>query len=497
VYANTYIDDPNAEHVSKSLPMWNVAHDFVTEQAKTSIQSCEKYHTSCSKRNASPFRPSRLIDLEALCEPGNARLVVSEDYRSGEYAALSYCWGEDQQTMLLTTTVLDDWPERIPTEDLPPLLKDAFTVARKLNVRYLWIDAICILQDSEADKDQEIREMGKIYKNALITIAAATSSGVSTGFLEPRTCPAHLTVPFLFPLGERGTVSLAKPVVAYRPVQALETRAWTLQEYLLSPRVLMYGESEVTWHCQTEFFIPFAQSHLNYAKPFQRLPTQMSRHSIRHQTNQKMEKYKTWSSIVSDYSGRKLTYNTDKIPALLGIVSELTIFWRDIEFLGAWKTGLVSFLAWYRPSTVEQNLQRSNRAPSWSWLSMDCQVKFRPWTENLSARVIECTPPTRSEVFWNEQTARSLLTLKAKVLSAANIPKETIESWTLSFDLSTETLDESCYFLLLGITSKPYTSPVCLVLKAVGDLMYRRVGCGTKCKTDQWSLCVYTNASLV
>jgi hypothetical protein len=72
-------------------------------------------------------------------------------------------------------------------EELAQTLRDAIDVTRKLGIRYLWVDALCIIQDNVTDKSREIERMGKVYKNATVTIAAASASRVSEGFLYPET----------------------------------------------------------------------------------------------------------------------------------------------------------------------------------------------------------------------------------------------------------------------------------------------------------------------
>jgi hypothetical protein len=86
------------------------------------------------------------------------------------YATLSYCWGEAQKLLLLTTAVLKAWKERPPVENLSRSLQDAIEVTRALEIRYLWVDALCILQNDPSDKT-EIERMGEIYKNSLLRAA--------------------------------------------------------------------------------------------------------------------------------------------------------------------------------------------------------------------------------------------------------------------------------------------------------------------------------------
>lgn len=79
--------------------------------------------------------------------------------------ALSYCWGGSQR-MTTTKQTLGDLSERIPLLELPQSLQDAVFVTRQMGIRYLWVDALCIIQDCEQDKDEQTQHMEVIYQRA-------------------------------------------------------------------------------------------------------------------------------------------------------------------------------------------------------------------------------------------------------------------------------------------------------------------------------------------
>ncbi len=108
---------------------------------------------------------------------------TNPDGELGSYAALSYCWGS-HQSFVASTKSLERLKSGFPIENLPPTIKDAVEVTRKLGLRYLRVDALCILQDCKKDKTFQIERMGSIYKNATVTIAASMASSVTNGFLR-------------------------------------------------------------------------------------------------------------------------------------------------------------------------------------------------------------------------------------------------------------------------------------------------------------------------
>jgi Heterokaryon incompatibility protein (HET) len=156
------------------------------------LDKCENaHHTGCrlSGRNALP-ESFRLIDVEYRCVVSTSGLVTNG---FDVFVALSYVWGENTQSLLLTSANENSLVRERPggstfeLENLPKTVADAITLVRMLGIRYLWVDALCIVQDSDHDKQVQISSMGKIYQNAALTIVAAcaedaTSSlpGVST-----------------------------------------------------------------------------------------------------------------------------------------------------------------------------------------------------------------------------------------------------------------------------------------------------------------------------
>lgn len=160
--------------------------------------------------------------------------------------------GGGPQNVITTTKTLSTYLDGFSTKGLPQTVRDAVTVARRLGFRYLWIDALCIIQDDPQDKTHEISQMANIYNFATVTIAAARASKISDGFLGPWTkSPDGCRVPFQCPHGTLGEVEiLAPPPPTDETLEPLNQRAWTFQERLLSPRSI-FGQREVMWLCQS------------------------------------------------------------------------------------------------------------------------------------------------------------------------------------------------------------------------------------------------------
>ncbi|KAF2622255.1 hypothetical protein BU25DRAFT_297426, partial [Macroventuria anomochaeta] len=100
-----------------------------------------------------------------------------------QHAALSYCWEGDQEVNL-TKPILTLWRSEILFYNLPQTIKDALWVTAELGLQYLWVDAFCIIQDEDADKNKELARMSDVYSEAYITLLAARSPKGQDGFLQ-------------------------------------------------------------------------------------------------------------------------------------------------------------------------------------------------------------------------------------------------------------------------------------------------------------------------
>jgi len=133
---------------------------------KAWIQRCDIHHTSCQKARGSLVgkeMPKRLLSVAIDGIYPDIQLVDTST--SCDYVALSYCWGvggENSQVMT-TQASLVGHQSRIPVQSLPQTIQDAVETVRRLGLQYLWVDALCIVQDDDTDKMAEIARMGVIY----------------------------------------------------------------------------------------------------------------------------------------------------------------------------------------------------------------------------------------------------------------------------------------------------------------------------------------------
>jgi hypothetical protein len=219
------------------------------DQTRRWLQYCYSHHEHCAT-SKTPFLPTRVIDVGTL--DGVPKLVELNGH-SSHYAALSYCWGGNQSVMADGRNIKEFFTQ-LPVSKLHPTLKDAISTTRELGLQFLWIDSLCIIQDSKDDKIRELSRMHEVYANAYVTIVAANAKDCNEGFLQPRIQlpddPATVnfeafSLPYCLQDGSFDEVTL-QPYQSFRPsLEPVNVRAWTLQENLLSPRLLIYGSQLV------------------------------------------------------------------------------------------------------------------------------------------------------------------------------------------------------------------------------------------------------------
>ena len=233
-------------------------------KCKKWLSDCLNHHQGCGRRGTdkSGFLPTRLLEVGPQ-QHQTIRLVLSKDLDESvevTYVTLSYCWGATNDTARTTKENLNDRLEGIQVESLPQTLQDAIAVTRGLGIRYLWIDALCIIQGGMSknnDWEKELPNMGRVYGHSLLTIAASSASSSEAGFLR-RKNGGRWPVRNLHLSDSRatGTVRNALTLEAHPPRWyefniglPLSKRGWVLQERMLASRTLSWTDHGIFWSC--------------------------------------------------------------------------------------------------------------------------------------------------------------------------------------------------------------------------------------------------------
>lgn len=253
----------------------------------------------------------------------------------------------------------------IPVEKLPLTFKDGIDITRKLGLGYLWIDALCIIQDSEDDWLKESALMSSVYGGSTITIAASSAQDSSQGcFLKPSYFSGGLRARITDGGRQRVQDFRSQDVYDRSTFKThLGTRAWALQEKMLPPRTVHFSDRGAFWECR----MTLANEYLPDGFPKQLVSPLVRRKG-------KFEWL--WPRIVRLYSAANLTFPKDKLPALSGIAKLGYDETGDQYLAGLWRRQIEEQLCWRRVRSSHPMERPPWRAPTWSWASIDGEVSW-------------------------------------------------------------------------------------------------------------------------
>ena len=342
--------------------------------------------TECTEKHqhdqtSSSFIPERLIDVQE----STPRLVLRSDIASAgsdtqkaAYAALSYCWGpvEDSRNQLKTTSSsIAQRQAAIHDEEMTEVLRDAVEVTRALSIPYLWVDALCILQDDISDWERQCTDMAQLYRSAHIVLCAASSGSCLQGFLDER--GRRIRMPFLSTIDPSVVSSYYlhfKYAVCSRSVMFSEVaadmehnrwgnRGWVFQESWSASRKLIFGNANLHLYCPTGI----ESMGIEKQRLEERLSDENSLSIAHPDTLSKEELYASWATLVCRYSrfeDHSFTKATDLLPALSGLASEYHRHIQDVYYAGLWGEDLFRGVMWYCDADSEALPERRHCIPS-------------------------------------------------------------------------------------------------------------------------------------
>ncbi|QSZ36552.1 hypothetical protein DSL72_006432 [Monilinia vaccinii-corymbosi] len=388
------------------------------EIARDWIQTCSSTHYECPVVEERPL-PTRVIHVGSHArEP----YLLTTNGMKGKYIALSHCWGgKIKDDSKLNKRTAKSFQTIISMVALPASFRDAILIARGLGFEFLWIDCLCILQDSSEDWEVESKNMGDVYRNATLTIAAAMASkctdGILNTFSDYDLSGISISIKLCKDSGPEDRIDL---VLRDKNREGLDhllhegplvDRGWTLQEEILSARILYYGRMQIYWQCLHDH--ASADGLCSRAYIFKRtmrysgikdqihVPQGLkNRHTIRsphkfvHKDQTPSAAYERISQeiieeyhkqMIVDYCSRRLTFARDKFPAFSGIV----VLVRDIlrasgypdsmYIAGIWSSHFREGMVWYYGDDA---IPEMKRGPTWSWAVINGKVIFHLSTFN-------------------------------------------------------------------------------------------------------------------
>jgi hypothetical protein len=374
----------------------NSSSDECIQLAALWIRKCVEGHEGCLRLDHAPL-PTRVIDVGS--DRKEPFLYVSKQENS-EYIALSHCWG-GMVPITTTLATLEQRQREIRFSELPRTFRDAITITRKLKVQYIWIDSLCIIQDSADDWEKEAAKMGTVYRNSLVCITADGSLNSHGGcFIEGHPsrnldvacirCPGVASAESSIHVRRMPNTMSGSGFAHVRsdaePCESkLDTRGWVLQEQSLARRTLHYTVAEMSWDCATCFqceCTPLAEQVEKSSAIMQLRASKLMMQHSNQPTRQKWSQNSKWVNFVELFTQRSLTYDTDRLYALSGMAATISTSKKGSFLAGLWKEELPLGLLWrtkadyHTRNTVMSRRHQKYYAPSWSWASVTGPIEY-------------------------------------------------------------------------------------------------------------------------
>ncbi|KAK3400644.1 heterokaryon incompatibility protein-domain-containing protein [Sordaria brevicollis] len=360
----------------------NTGSEASLNQVLRWVDECRSNHL-CGYAKYEEFHgryPARFIDVGSVGSlTAKIRETTKMDLRELKYTTLSHCWGKSVPARLL----LDNYDSRLKgftLDELPRTFHEAILVTRKLNIRFLWIDSLCIVQDSLDDWAAESAKMQFVYQNTYLNLAAAVSPNPSGGLFFPR-CPLSF-VPWAISLsGSQILQGSLVDLLEEKQRFILDTRGWTLQEQILAPRTVMFGKNELYWECRMgyarECFPDLLKPSFDPARLLTMGAFRRPLESMEWPPISDFQRQQIWRYLVEQYSGRELTRQSDKLVAISGLAQAVGSRWEGSTYhAGLWSYYFRQNLLWECQGINGYRARNTHAAPSWSWASLSAKCSL-------------------------------------------------------------------------------------------------------------------------
>jgi hypothetical protein len=353
-------------------PTLNIKH---SSRSEADFLLCRKWIRKCNRRHNHidsyvARLPTRVVDVEDNLDSNFVRLRTTNERERGIYIALSHRW--QVNTPKAMTDNINDWKNGMKLDILPQTYQDAIHLTRKLGIRFLWIDSLCILQDTLEDWETESGKMESVFASAYCTIAASPASAAHGNFRQDV---------------EEGELS---------------QRGWILQERALSRRIIHLTGEQIYWECGSVILSKATSKGMNPkdilgSSEFPKLAL----------PNDPKAGPAIFQDMFTRYSRLGLTVDSDRPAAISGLEWRLMTYYHTTSFYGIVKSFFGESLLWQRSGDKwmeplidfkdEALLWSINgkRVPSWSWMAYKGEIKYGntciddlSWNTDFSFRYI-------------------------------------------------------------------------------------------------------------
>ncbi|KAK0627910.1 heterokaryon incompatibility protein-domain-containing protein [Immersiella caudata] len=420
----SHFANPSSHQAIGRCIIGDVSATSSLDQIRRRLDYCRRHHQLCNSSSPHPAddrssklcdtsalrarraKPLRFLNIDSNRSETEARLVQL-DSASEPYIALSYVWGQ-AKAVKTTRRTMSRHVSGISISSLPETIKDAIRVARHLGVNLLWVDSLCIVQDDPQELDLEMASMSAYYRDALITISAAAADSCTKGFLG-RAERSDFTPSRFFELPVADSTEASESRVRLSPFHSLsetdviDTRAWTLQEGLMSTRLVSFGNDSISWSCLhadygkakisrlRKVFREFISGRLSVFRGTAVFPRGIVEGPRIRELG--LHYLDAWDEIICEYRERQLSVVSDGLVAISGIASDFSSTMArahhkgpylagerlairegysicSLYLAGLWDSKRLPLQLLWRPRLpVKRQLPAVYVAPSWSWAS--------------------------------------------------------------------------------------------------------------------------------
>lgn len=431
-------------------PVLEVAQYLDLELSSYSVRrwlaECTGSHAQCNSADSN-WLPTRVLDLGEGNGPIEVRLYETVTGQLDKYIALSYCWGKCGN-LVTTKATLKDRKEGIPWDSMPQTFRDAAEISRKLEIRYLWLDALCIIQDDASDWEREAARTAEVYENAFVTIAVnsafnpmqgiftardtaliSTSGSNTSSSVRHKRRKRSASVEELTLYDEEGnpqyTIHAREPIAHqdvilprsyYDITYPLMTRAWTLQERILSRRTLHITAAELLWECKDAMLCEcgtVAQTidniagtktpKIDYEIAMRAIvdenkalgdsePASTTAAGSAHLSPLTPRTTKEWTLLIGGYSNHQLSFESDRLPAISALTRRFSLVdklpRRPRAYLaGLWLIDLPWQLCWRAYDRRFETRPDAYCGSTWSWVATRTPVIWDSKIYNAQSQV--------------------------------------------------------------------------------------------------------------
>jgi len=294
----------------------------------------------------------------------------------------------------------------LPVAKLQRTFRQAIEVAVTLEIGYIWIDALCIQQDSNDDWLQESTTMTAVYQNSWVNIAATASRDCDGGLFferDPLSVSPCLIKNRILTHFSRGNY------ICYSRNEWLDfvlksplcLRSWVLQERILALKTLHFSSDQVYWQSETFLASDTLTDGLIWYDDMRKM-------SVFNPRLGNGDWLRIWMLVLSYYSRASLTFLTDELVATSGLARRFQEVYSETllpgtYFAGLWRTDIILQLLW--KAGEKTSVASSYRAPSWSWAAVDGAINFESidWHHETLSSVVDVGVSTLGDEYGSAQ----------------------------------------------------------------------------------------------